>query len=64
MAAVWAGIWFLPRMSEYVSSQVLGGLKTLATLGAKVSLAVGAQDDSQSTVTQTFHFTDTHALWH
>lgn len=62
VAAVWAGIWFLPCVGKYVSSQVLGGLKALATVGATVSLAVGTQDDSQSTVTQTFHFTDTHAL--
>lgn len=62
VCAIWAEIWLFPSMSEYVSSEVLGGLKALATVGAQVFLAVGTQDDSQSTVTHTFHFTDTHAL--
>lgn len=62
VAAVRAGVGLLPSMGENVSSQVLGGLKALATVGANVSLGVGTQEDSQSTVTQTFHFTNTHAL--
>lgn len=62
VGAIRAEIWLFPSMSEYVSSQVLGGLKALATVGAQVFLAVGTQDDSQSTVTHTFHFTNTHAL--
>lgn len=62
VAAVRAGVGLLPSMGENVSSQVLGGLKDLATVGANVSLGVGTQEDSQSTVTQSFHFTNTHAL--
>lgn len=60
VAAVRTGVRLLPRVRQYVPPQVLGGLKALATLGAKVSLGLAPQDDPQPTVTQTF--TDTHAL--
>lgn len=62
VSAIRAQIRLFPSVSQYVSSEILGGLKTLATVGAQVFLVVGSQEDSQSTVTHTFHFTDTHAL--
>lgn len=63
--AVWAEIWLLPSVSHDMASQVLWGLKSLATVGTQVSLVVGTHNCPQSTKTQTSNSTDftyPHAL--
>ena len=56
--AVRAEIWLLPRVGHDMSSQVLRGLKSLATVGTKVFLDVGTHNCAQSTKTQTSNSTD------